>query len=91
VDAAGAKRDARYELACHAAALADAAEDTASENARDTVGARDARRMARAYRELATLLDPAAFPRPAAPREPAGVIPLFPIPADQRVGAAAEG
>ncbi|MBC8093191.1 MAG: hypothetical protein H7Y15_14885, partial [Pseudonocardia sp.] len=50
----------------------------ADDNARDPEGARDAARMATAYRALATLLDPATFPSPVrAPRIPEGALSLI--------------
>jgi hypothetical protein len=76
VNSAEARRSARSELADHAARLAEIADETAGRNARDVEGARDAVRMAAAYRAVATLLDPVAFPPPARTRVPPGALSL---------------
>lgn len=59
-----ARRSARHEVADHAAMLARAAEETASQHERDREGAADARRMAVAYRAVASQLDPETYPPP---------------------------
>ncbi len=85
MDIAEARRTARAELADHAARLADAAEETADRAGQDREGGRDAGRMARAYRDIASTLDPVAFPRPARVSvPPANVIPMFETTADGR-------
>lgn len=65
-----ARRQARAELADHAASLAASYERTADANARDKVGAADARRMATAHRAEASRLDPASYPPPRRPVAP---------------------
>lgn len=85
MDISEARRTARAELADHAARLADAAEETADRAGQDREGGRDAVRMARAYRDVASTLDPAAFPRPAKLSvDSANVIPMFETTADGR-------
>lgn len=72
-----ARRTARAELADHAAQLAQVADATADSNARDREGAADARRMATAYRAVASMLDPTAFPPATRPAQiPPGLVSL---------------
>lgn len=70
MNARDARRTVRIELAEHAARRAEDAERTASNNARDVEGARDALRIAAAYRAEASRLDPIAYPPPERPTTP---------------------